>query len=66
MLEEHELFRGDDKHEKKGNAKPITVYAETQVKMLERNKIQFSFLSKHNREYEVHSEQHKHVSKGKI
>lgn len=66
MLEELELFRGDDKHEKKWNAKSIKKYAEAQVKKLESNKIQLSFISKHNREHEVHSEQHKHVSKGKI
>lgn len=42
------------------------MYAEIKVMMLEINKIQFSFLSKHTREYKVHSEQHKHVSKGNI
>lgn len=42
------------------------MYAEIKVTMLEINKIQFSFMSKCTREYKVHSEQHKHVSKGKI
>lgn len=42
------------------------MYAEIKVTMLEINKIQFSFMSKCTREYKDHSEQHKHVSKGKI
>lgn len=49
---------------KKRNAKAIKKYAETQVTMLRKHNIQFSFSPK-QRERDIHPEQHKHVSKGK-